>query len=769
MFFAEHGEEGEWVIGMWQKREEDKKIALRIVFIYIAISIVWVLLSDWLLKDYLIAIEWLGTVKGWVFIIITGLLFYKLIQKEIKNTMETEAKYRIIVENVSDLIVVLDTNGELKYASPSHQTILGFFPKEIEGKQGADFINSVDISKMKNSFREIMSMKQRKLIEFKLKHKKGHYVLVEGKSIPILNEDGTVGSIVIFAHDITERNHAEKQLIDSEERYRKLVEFSPETILIHINGEIVYINNAGVKLTGVDDMQQIIGKHFYEFISKEDIEYINERKKLTEDEQSMLYELSIVRPDGIHIDVETLAFETTYQGEKATQVILRDITRRKKAEEKINHFAYYDALTGLPNRNYLYRYLKESMERTKERSQMMAVMFLDLDRFKMINDAFGHSFGDVLLQQVSNRLQECLGNEGIVARYGGDEYIIVFEHQKTDDVPQLAEQILHKFSIPFTIQDRQTYISPSIGISVYPTDGDDVDLLIKNADTAMYFAKESCRNNYQFYRSSLNSSNSRKMELENGLRNAIENNEFMLYYQPQVNLISNQIIGLEALIRWKHPEYGFVSPTEFIPIAEETGLIVTFGQWVLHQACQQNKRWQDQGFPPVRIAVNVSAVQFRNIYFIDVVKQVLQDTKLDPAYLELEITESVMQHVEDTTSIMMELKGLGVHLAMDDFGKGFSSLNYLRNFPIDKLKIDKSFVDEINVRLNGEIIVNTIINLGNSLGFEVIAEGIVNDQQKSFLLQNNCHLGQGYLFSKPVPAEEIERILSRMDGIFVSK
>jgi diguanylate cyclase (GGDEF)-like protein len=456
-----------------------------------------------------------------------------------------------------------------------------------------------------------------------------------------------------------------------------------------------------------------------------------------------------------------LGFQTTYQGEDAVQIIVRDITDRKKAQEQVNYLAYYDSLTGIPNRNLLYEYLDEVVVRNKDNKKIIAVMFLDLDRFKMINDTFGHSFGDLLLQKVTTRLSKCLGKEGKLFRYGGDEYVIVLNQPESSRVSQVAEKLIDVLSSPFFIQGRQTFISTSIGISVYPKDGYSVETLIQNADTAMYCAKENGKNNYQNYSVSLNIINNRKMEIELGIRKAIENNEFSLFYQPQVDLKTKKIIGLEALIRWKHPEYGFISPAEFISIAEETGLIVLVGNWVLKTACVQFKRWLKKGFLLQRIAVNVSALQFRDKDFVNIVKQVLKDTKLDPCFLDLEITESVTQNVDEATRIMQELKTLGVHLSIDDFGTGYSSLNYLRHFPIDKLKIDKSFVDEINNHLNGEAIVRTIIELGNRLGFTVIAEGVENEHQISFLLETNCHLGQGYFFSEPLAPEELEGLIKK--------
>ncbi|UGB28772.1 sensor domain-containing protein [Metabacillus sp. B2-18] len=592
-------------------------------------------------------------------------------------------------------------------------------------------------------------------------HRDGHFVLVEGRGVPTISETGEVEHIIFFSRDITEQKNAEKQLKESEERYRKLVEFSPETILIHVDGKIVYVYNAGLKLVGADHISQIIGKNIFDFVSPDYWEYAKKRMQKVQVGISEISEYKILRLDGTQIYGELLGFLTTYQGKDAVQVVVRDVTERKRAEEQVNFLAYYDSLTGIPNRNLLYEYLDEVVANNQEKAQMIAVMFLDLDRFKMINDTYGHSFGDQLLQQVSTRLSECLGEDGRLFRYGGDEYVIVLAYPEPSKVSQIAENLRDTLSTPFFIQERQTFISTSIGISLYPKDGDCVENLIQNADIAMYYAKENGKNNYQYYTNSLNVINNRKMEIEIGIRKAIKNNEFTLYYQPQIDLETKKIIGLEALIRWEHPEYGFISPAEFISVAEETGLIILIGNWVLETACKQCKHWIDIGLTIPSISVNVSSLQFRDKKFVKTVNQILQDTNLDSYYLDLEITESVTHQVEESIQIMQELKALGVQLSIDDFGTGYSSLNYLRHFPIDKLKIDKSFIDEINKHFNGEVIVRTIIELGNSLGFKVIAEGVEYEHQINFLQENNCHLGQGYFFSKPLPTEEIEDLIRK--------
>jgi diguanylate cyclase (GGDEF)-like protein/PAS domain S-box-containing protein len=743
---------------MWKDWGVAKKAALHFVILYITISSLWVSLSDYIFTRNLSYIpEWMNTSKGLVFIILSGFVFYNLLKKMIKDIIKDERYYRLIVENASDLILVIDRKGKLEYISPSFQSIVGYHPQDYIGKTVKEIFSQEEITKLRYSY---IQKNQNVPIKFKIKNKSGRTILLAGKGVSIADEKDT-GRYIVIVQDITERDRAERDLLESEERYRKLVEFSPETTLIHINREIIYVNQAGVELIGAHNSEQVIGRDVLDFIYPEDINQAIEKMKQVRKGISEISEYRILKLDGTVIFTDIMAFITTYEGEEAVQVIIRDISKRKKAEEQVELLAYYDSLTGIANRNLLYEHLSEAVTRNEKRGQTFAVMFLDLDRFKMINDTYGHSFGDLLLQKVSTRLTNSIGEEGKIFRYGGDEFIIVLETDKRSKVSETAEKIIFMLASPFVIKDRQMFISTSIGISIYPKDGENVEALIQNSDIAMYNAKENGKNNYQYYTSSLNLSHRWRMELETGLRNAITNNELSLHYQPQVDLVSNQIIGLEALIRWKHPDYGFISPAEFIPLAEETGLIFSIGKWVLKTACTQCKQWIDMGLPIDSVAVNVSPLQFREKNFVASVNQILEESDLPPKYLELEITESVTSNVDQALSIMKEIKEIGVNFAIDDFGTGYSSLNYLRHFPIHKLKIDKSFIDEINQNKDGEEIVKTIIELGNRLRFQVIAEGVEHEQQMSFLKENNCFLAQGYFFSKPLPAEEIKVLLRK--------
>lgn len=425
------------------------------------------------------------------------------------------------------------------------------------------------------------------------------------------------------------------------------------------------------------------------------------------------------------------------------------------------YLAYHDALTDLPNRTLLKDRLTLALAQARRNEQMLAVMFLDLDQFKVVNDTAGHVEGDKLLQSVSQQLNSVLREGDTVARVGGDEFILLLPKiEQLADATEIAERVLTAVGRTRVIVGHEFNISISIGITLFPTDGDDAETLLTNADIAMYQAKEQGKNNFQFFTPVMNTRIQNRLALENDLRHGLERGEFVVYYQPQLNISTGQIVGVEALVRWQHPERGLVLPMEFIPVAEETGLIVPLGEWVLHAACAQIRSWQEAGLPPLRVAVNLSAREFQQGNLIEAVAGVLEETGLAPEFLQLEITEGVsIQDVDFTIKVMGELKEMGVQIAIDDFGTGYSALSYLRRFPIDVVKIDRSFVCDLTIDSTDAEIATTIIVMAHNLGLEVIAEGVETEEQLAFLKQRRCDEMQGYLFSKPVPAEKLEEIL----------
>lgn len=429
------------------------------------------------------------------------------------------------------------------------------------------------------------------------------------------------------------------------------------------------------------------------------------------------------------------------------------------AEDNIKKMAYYDALTGLPNRYMLNRFVSDLLNKVTYNNGNFAVIFMDLDNFKKINDSLGHSFGDRTLIETAKILKNCVKKDDIVSRYGGDEFVIILNNMDKEESALLVNRIINEISKPILIEGREVYATTSIGISFYPLDGTTVETLIKNADAAMYKAKCNGRNNFCFFVEDFNIEIKRKMELENGLRKAIEKKELYLCYQPQVYLETGELWGIEALIRWNHPVLGIIPPLEFIPIAEETSLIISIGEWVLETACKQNKLWQEAGLDIVPIAVNVSAIQLKDSNFVKTVSRCLENSKLDPKYLVLELTESIMQDRDNTFEVVNNLKSLGVKVAIDDFGTGYSSLSLLNNLSIDILKIDSYFIKDISIYSNTISIIKLIIEMGNKLNFDTIIEGIEQSEQSRIIEENGCKLGQGYLFSKPVSVEEVKKYL----------
>ena len=453
---------------------------------------------------------------------------------------------------------------------------------------------------------------------------------------------------------------------------------------------------------------------------------------------------------------------------------IQDITELKHAEKQISFLAYYDSLTGLPNRALFKKYLRRALVYAERYEQKLAVLFLDLDLFKRFNDTLGHTVGDLLLKAVTDRLVASLrSNERVsrkvgheasfsVARLGGDEFVVLLARIKeVPDAAKTTRHILSAFSDPFVIEGHEVFITASIGISLYPFDGQDIETLLKNADTAMYHAKSRGRNNYQFYSESMNSMALERLTLENNLRKALEREEFVLYYQPKLNTQTGKIAAIEALIRWQHPDLGLVLPSEFIPLAEETGLIVPIGEWVLQTACIQNRAWQDAGFRPLRIAVNLSSVQFRQpSRLIQAIRNALSSTGLAPDLLELELTESIiMENEQESIDILKQLKAMGLTISIDDFGTGYSSLSYLRQFPVDALKIDRSFLEGGTDDPGNSSLTAAIILMAHTLNLKAIAEGVETEEQLNFLRTLGCDEVQGFLVGRPLPGSEFTDLL----------
>ncbi len=489
------------------------------------------------------------------------------------------------------------------------------------------------------------------------------------------------------------------------------------------------------------------------------------------------FDARIVMPDGavrhVHEQAEIVLDEdgTPLRLSGTTQ----DITERKQIEDQIRFLAYYDGLTRLPNRVLFMERLNQALSTAQRQGATLAMLFLDLDRFKRINDTLGHKVGDLLLQAVSERLKKCLrstdtiargdplASSDTVARLGGDEFIVtITDIARGEDAAKIARRVMEALNEPFKLEEHEVFVGASIGISLFPHDGKDADTLLKNADSAMYHAKDAGRGTYQFYNKSMNEAALQRLAMENSLRRALERQEFLLHFQPQIDVVTGRIIGAEALVRWRHPELGMVSPGDFIPLAEETGLIMPIGEWVLRSACAQGKAWRDEGFGEMIVAVNLSGRQFRQQPLVHTVDEIVKSTGFDPRCLELEITESILvQSVDDTLTTLKRIRAMGLRVSVDDFGTGYSSLTYLKRFPIDTLKIDQSFTRDIATDAGDAAITAAIIAMSQGLKMAVIAEGVETEEQRDHLLQRGCRLMQGYLFGRPVPADQFRLLLEQ--------
>ncbi|MGM0873276.1 MAG: sensor domain-containing phosphodiesterase [Bacillota bacterium] len=526
---------------------------------------------------------------------------------------------------------------------------------------------------------------------------------------------------------------------------------------LDIEGNITFCNPAAETILGYIE-KELIGRSYQSFFTRTNAS-IQQASFLNNSEQVTNYtDETFIRKEGTAFPAEYAI--TSIKDKKIVigyVVTFKDITSRKQMEEKINYHAYYDSLTNLPNRLLLQDRLNQGLAYAQLHKEQLAVLFLDLDRFKTINDTLGHSFGDLLLQKVAERLNHCAYNGCTISRQGGDEFTIILPIVRCEnEAREFSEKVIAAFEEPFDLKGNEIFVKTSIGISLYPQDGVHAEDLIKKADTAMYKAKELAGNDYQFYTSAMDNRTIDNVKLENSLYRALDMDELMIYYQPQYDNKNNRIFGVEALLRWNHRTKGMISPGEFIPLAEETGLIVPIGEWVLRNACKQIKEWQLQGYPEITVSVNVSAQQFNKKNFVNMVKEIIEDTKLSPHFLELELTENlIIQNTEETLHKMSALKDLGIQLSIDDFGTGYSSLGYLKNFPINTLKIDRSFINDVCNEPKNAAITNTIITLAHNLNLHVIAEGVETLDQIKFLSSNDCYLIQGYFYSTPIKPDEL--------------
>jgi len=665
-------------------------------------------------------------------------------------------------------VSITDSKGTVVWTNPAFSALSGYSAEEALGtnrrllKSGThddEFYKTMwaDISSGKTWRGEIVNRRKDKTLTSE-----------EMTITPVALQPGHVTHFIAINQDITERKRTEDAVREAERKYRAIFHDAVVGIFqASPTGQLLNLNPAFAIMHGYESPERMLadvsGKVFPHFIdTAQNDEWTSGPEKHRAIRSN---EAEVLCKDGTHkwllVNVRAVrnadGFAVRHEG------TVEDITERKLAQKQVNFLAYYDALTGLPNRTLLQDRLNNALAAARRRGNMVALLFLDLDRFKIINDSLGHSFGDLHLIQVATRLKKEMREQDTVARVGGDEFIIVLTSlNSVAELGSIAARIVESVSNEFMVKGRSLGVTCSLGISVFPEHGQDGETLIKNADSAMYCAKEKGSNTLCFFTDEMNTRVMERLTLENSLRSAIDREQLFLLYQPQVNIATGEVTGLEALVRWQHPALGLVMPDKFIKVAENSGLITPIGEWVLKTACSQIMKWRVEGLPVVPVAVNVSAVQFRQEGFSELIKRVLHETGLDPQYLELELTESLLLSNADVMfGVLKNLKDAGLKLVIDDFGTGYSSLSYLRQFPVTKLKIDRSFIRDVAVNPDDAAITIAIINMAKGLSLKVIAEGVEDEAQLSFLREHECDEFQGYYFSRPLSAQDVANTLRK--------
>jgi diguanylate cyclase (GGDEF)-like protein/PAS domain S-box-containing protein len=675
-----------------------------------------------------------------------------------------------LVEASTDSITVLDVEGRPVYWTPAAAETFGYAEDQEVGLS-FDFVHPDDLDRVSAAFLQVITSPEDPVsCRFRMRRGDGSWGWVETMSRNRLS-DPDVQGIVINTRDISERVEAEEALRESEERYRRLVERSPDLIAVHQDGVVAYVNPAGARMLGASSPDDLLGRSAFDFVHPEDHPMLQSRMAAVRSgEEAGLSEIRMVRVDGGVIDVEAVTVPVTFGGGRASQVMARDITDRKRAERALAHQALHDHLTGLPNRVLLHDRLSLALARCARSGCHVAVVFLDLDRFKVVNDSLGHEAGDRVLRAVSARITNVLRPADTLARFGGDEFVVVCDDiAGPAEATRIARRILDALGDPVDEADGGVHVGASIGVSLASGEGATAEDLVRDADAAMYRAKERGRGRIELFDEGMRSRLVTRLAEERRLRVAVAHEELDLHYQPVVALPGLEVVGVEGLVRWRHPERGVVAPAEFIPLAEESGLITDLGHWVLEEGCRQAGGWVRELGPDrqLEVALNLSTRQLSEQGLAKRVEALLDRHGLTPGgvALCLEITESFL--LEDpvaTGTVLDELRGLGVRLAIDDFGTGYSSLSYLRRFPLDALKIDRTFVSGLGVDSDSRAIASAIVEMAHALGLHVVAEGVEEEVQLEVLVELGCDRAQGFLFSHPVPAPQLWDLLCPEDG-----
>ncbi|WP_191557121.1 sensor domain-containing protein [Metabacillus idriensis] len=672
--------------------------------------------------------------------------------------------FTIILEHIKDLVFLMKVDqDQVRYVFVNEEGVkhagLG---EDYEGVSLSDVMDKKVADHLLEMYRVVIQTKQPFSYQDQVQLIDGSVIFGESVLTPIMNDKGDVIYIISVTRDISERMSEKKKLIESQQRYKSLFDHNIDSIFsLDLKGTIVSANPAAIDLTKTFTIS-LIGKSVFDLF-EQDREKIASlfsqavNGRAVEDESKLK-----MKNQEIHLHVKTIPIilNNHIQG---IYLIAKDISEEKRHHTLIKHMAYHDSLTGLLNRTALKKDLDRLLE--DQTTRELALMYIDLDRFKMLNDTMGHSIGDLLLKEVSIRLQSLAIPSYKVYRQGGDEFILLFKNAGKVLAEQYSQQILDLFAEPIHLGGLVYFISPSIGISIYPENGREEAQLITNADMALYDVKQRGRGRFQIYHAGMNQNSRGVLAIETGLRQALENSEFSLLYQPQVTLKTMETKNFEVLLRWNSKVLGSVPPSEFIPVAEESGLMIPIGEWIIEEVCKQLSEWNLKGHCSVKVAINLSSKQFQQYYLSDMIQSLFETYHIQPHQIEFEITEGALQNPEEALETMQRLKCLGVSISIDDFGKGFSSLRYLKTFPIDSLKIDKSFIKDVMTDEKDAAIITTILHLADSLSLEVVAEGIETKEQYSYLKALNCQKGQGFFFSKPLPPDEIEQRYLKGKGL----
>nr|WP_246860776.1 bifunctional diguanylate cyclase/phosphodiesterase [Noviherbaspirillum sp. UKPF54] len=659
---------------------------------------------------------------------------------------------------------LIDSNWTMQFISGGCLALTGYGSEDFIANVAVsyeDLIHPDHRQQVRDGVHAALRRHERIDLEYRIVRRDGAVRWVWERATGVKDMHGVYIALEGFIQDITQRKQAEQALHEAERRYRSIVENAVEGIFQSTPDKgYLAVNPALARMYGYDSPQQMIDHlrdidHQLYVDPQRRAEFL---RRMAEQDGVLNFESQVYQRGGNVIWISESA-RNVRGPDNAVQFFegsVIDITERKIYEAQIRHQATHDALTGLPNRNLLHDRLQQAMANARRNDQIAAVVFIDLDQFKFINDSLGHQVGDELLKVIGARLRASMRACDTVARQGGDEFVLVLDnHRSCEAITDTVRRVIALVAEPWSAKGLELQVTCSVGVSVFPDDGSDAETLLRHADSAMYKAKELGRNTFQYFSAEMNRHATQRLELLNSLRHALANGEFVLQYQPKVQLATARVIGAEALIRWHSAARGMVSPGDFIPLAEESGLIIAIGEWVLRTACAQNVAWQRAGHPPLPIAVNLSPRQLARDDIVDVVADALQSAGLEPRWLELEITENdVMRDVDKSLATLIRLKQLGVKISIDDFGTGYSSLNYLKRFPVDTLKIDRSFVSDIAADADDAAIVKAVISLAHILNLNVVAEGVETDGQRRFLVENGCDEVQGYYFGRPMPAPE---------------